>query len=150
MLYFTELSSGGIWWPERNESLWALISSLYSNLVIYSVLFLAGVLGNCQPRIHFDPATEDYMFEMHCAFPDRWWWSTSFLPTKKKESHSFICLTLELRTLHVVYWNCIQEELCLLAFLASFACFLCKKACMRKTRCVRYELLENNAGLQNI
>ncbi len=59
------------------------------------------------------------------------------LPYEKK-SHSqtfFICLTLELRTLHLVYWNCIQEELQppLLAFFA-------KKACMRKKKQQMYSL----------
>ncbi len=151
---YISLNSGGIWWPERNGSLclWALFSSLYSNLVIYSVLFLAGVLRNCQPRIHFDPATEDYIC-LKCLVhfitggDDQ---HPSSLRKKKPFSNVFHLLdpraqdsTFGVLELHPG-GTTTTSKLCLLS--------LPKKLAWEKknSRCIPYELLENNAGLQNI
>lgn len=102
------------------------------------MLSFAGVLGNYQPRIHLDPATEDYMFERHCAMIN------TLLPCEnERQSQTFFFLLLDPRA---------QDSWCTgTANTASFACILAKRACMIKTsRYVPYELLENNLGLQNI
>lgn len=149
LLYFTELSSGGIWWPERNGSLWDLFCSLYSNLLKYSVLFLAGVLRNCQPIIHFDPATEDNiclkcLVHFMTGGDDQ---HPSSLRKKKPLSNVFHVLDPRAQgsTFGVL-------ELHPGGTTASFAWFLCQKSLHEKKNswCVPYELLENNAGLQNI
>lgn len=93
------------------------------------MLSLAGVLGDYQPRIHLDPATEDCICLkgiVRCP-TSGWRWSTPFFPREKeRQSQTFsVCLTLELRTLGVL-------ELHPGGNTASYACFLAKRACMKK------------------
>ncbi len=126
-----------------------MFSSLYSNLVIYSVLFLAGVLRNCQPRIHFDPATEDYIC-LKCLVhfitggDDQ---HPSSLRKKKPFSNVFHLLDPRAQdsTFGVL-------ELHPGGTTASFACFLCQISLheKKKTADVFPMGCLNNAGLQNI
>ncbi len=88
LLYFTEFWGNMMAWEEW-ESVGFVFLSLFKPCHIFSVvscwcfekLPAQNPLWSSHGRLH--------MFEMPCAFYDRWWWSTSFFPMKKSFSFAW-------------------------------------------------------------